>query len=182
MQDWEILDTLRQTPELGIKTLMEQYGRLVYVVAKNRLPIDAFCAADVEDCVADTFNEFYLGLDKYDPEKGSIRSWLCVIARNKALGLVRRRYRESDAFPLDEELTADDTLMESSLEEQELRAVVLAEVKAMEEPDREIVLRKFYLGEPSKEIAARLGLTVANVDTRTHRAIERLRKKLKEWR
>ena len=70
---------------------------------------------------------------------------------------------------------------ESELEDRELRRVVLDEVKSLGEPDREILLRKFYLGEPSKEIAVRLGLTTANVDTRTHRAVEKLRKKLKEW-
>ena len=36
-------------------------------------------------------------------------------------------------------------------------------------------------GMTEREIAARLGLTVSNIDTRTHRAIEKLRKKLKEW-
>ena len=182
MQDQEILDMLRQTPELGITALMERYGRLVYALVRNRLPADVFCAADVEDCVADAFNEFYLGLDKYDPGKGSVRSWLCVIARNKALGLVRRRYRDADILPLDEDLAVDDMMLESDLVERELRAVVLAAVKKLEEPDREIILRKFYMGEQTKDIAARLGLTAANVDTRTHRAIEKLRKKLKEWR
>lgn len=182
MQDWEILDTLRQTPEFGIKALMEQYGKLVYAVARNRLPADVFCAADVEDCVADTFHDFYFGLDHYDLEKGSLRAWLCAIARNKALELVRQRCRKGGVFPLDEELTADAILLESSLEEQALRTAVLTAVKELEEPEREILLRKFYLGEPSKEIAARLRLTVANVDTRTHRAVEKLRNKLKEWR
>lgn len=184
MQDREIMEILQQNPEAGVKVLMELYARLIYAVVRGRLPGDVFCTADVEDCVADTFDEFYLGRDRYDPEKGSIRSWLCVIARNKALGLVRRRYRESDVVPLNEELAASgaEAQLESGLEEQELRKVMLAAVKELKEPDREIVLRKFYLGESSREIAARLNLTVANVDTRTHRAIEKLRKKLKEWR
>ena len=181
VQDREIMDILRQNPESSVRVLMELYARLIYTVVRSRLPGDMFCAADVEDCVADTFDEFYLGRDKYDPEKGSIRSWLCVIARNKALGLLRRRYRESNVVPLNGEL-AGEAQLESDLEEQELRKVMLAAVKELKEPDREIVLRKFYLGESSREIAARLNLTVANVDTRTHRAIKRLQKKLKEWR
>lgn len=183
MDDQELLNTLRRAPEQGMKDLMERYGGLVYAVARGRLPGDVFCAADVEGCAADAFSEFYLGLDRYDPEKGSIRAWLCVIARRNALDLVRRRYRESKVLPLDRELTdaGSEAVLESGLEERELRRVVLEAVKELGEPDREIVLRKFYLGESSKEIAARLDMTAANVDTRTHRAIERLRKKLKEW-
>lgn len=175
------MDILRRTPELGMNALMEQYGGLVYAVARGRLPAGVFCAADVESCAADTFSEFYLGLDRYDPEKGSIRAWLCVIAKRNALDLVRRRYREVDIIPLDEALAGAEATLESGLEERELRRVVLEAVQELGEPDREILLRKYYLGEPSREIAARLGLTAANVDTRAHRAIEKLRKKLKEW-
>lgn len=183
MRDKEILDALRRTPEQGMRVLMEQYAGLVYAVAKGRLRGGRFCAADVESCVADAFSEFYLDLDKYTPEKGSIRAWLCVIARHNALDLVRRHCREAQVLPLDEALagSSDEALLESVLEERELRKVVLAAVDELGEPDREIILRKFYLGESSREIAARLGLTVSNIDTRTHRAIEKLRKKLKEW-
>ena len=60
--------------------------------------------------------------------------------------------------------------------------MVLEAVEELGEPDREIMLRKFYLGEPSAQIAARLGMTAGGVDTRTHRAVEKLRKKLAEWR
>lgn len=181
MQDLELLDMLRHTPESGMEVLVKQYGGLVYAVVKSRLFHGVFCAADIEECVADTFSEFYLDLDKYDPAKGSIRSWLCVIAKHNALDLVRR---QPQVISLDEELSeiSAGTLLESDLEEREMRRVVFQEVKALDEPDREILLRKFYLGESSKEIAGRLGLTVSNVDTRTSRAVEKLRKRLKEWR
>ncbi|MBD5118792.1 MAG: sigma-70 family RNA polymerase sigma factor [Clostridiales bacterium] len=182
MGDQELLDALRRTPEQGMAALMEQYAGLVYAVVKRRLPGDLFCPADVELCAADTFSEFYLDLDKYDPGKGSIRSWLCVIARHNAQDLVRRRYRETGVIPLDGELeAAAGVVLESGLEERELRRAVLEAVRGLGEPDREIILRKYYLGERTREIAARLGLTVSNVDTRAHRAVEKLRDKLKEW-
>lgn len=182
--DQELLELLRLAPERGIEALMEQYGGLVYAVVRGRLRGDGFCAADAEGCAADTFSEFYLSLDRYDLKKGSVRAWLCVIARHNALDLVRKRCREGGVVPLDEELAgADDgPPLESGLEERERRRAVLEAVKAMDHPDREIILRKYYLGESSREIGARLGLTVANVDTRSRRAVDRLRNKLKEWR
>lgn len=182
MQDCELLDALRQTPERGMRLLMEQYAGLVCAVVRGRLPKGVFCEADVEGCAADAFSEFYLGLDRYNPEKGSIRSWLCVIARNKALDQLRQRYREADVLPLDEGLTDSEALLESGLEERELRGVVLAAVEELPEPDREIMVRKYYLGESSREIAVRLEMSVSNVDTRSHRAIQRLRERLKDWR
>ncbi|MCI8915828.1 MAG: sigma-70 family RNA polymerase sigma factor [Oscillospiraceae bacterium] len=183
MRDQEMLDMLRRSPEKGMGLLMERYAGLVYAVARSRLPGGMFCAADVEGCVADAFSEFYLDLDSYDLEKGSIRSWLCVIARHNALDLARQRCREGERLlPLEDELAAAGGGLESGLEERELRRVVLEAVAELGEPDREIMLRKFYLGEPSAQIAARLGMTAGGVDTRTHRAVEKLRKKLAEWR
>lgn len=181
MWDAELLDLLRGDPEKGLKALMSQYGGLVYAVVRRNLPRSAFCDADAEACTADAFGDFYLELDKYDPSKGSIRAWLCVIARHNAVDLARRN---ADVLPLDEEMSAnsDGTSLESELEGRELRRAVLSAVKALGEPDREIILRKFYLGEPSKNIAARLGMSVSNVDTRTSRAIDKLRKSLKDWR
>ena len=180
MKDAELLDMLRNNPEKGLKALIAQYGGLVYTVVRRNLP-EALCNADAEACAAEVFSEFYLDLNKYDPYKGSIKAWLCVVARHNAIDLTRRSV---EVLPLDEEIRADvgGISLESDLEERELRRVVLSEVKSLNEPDREILLRKFYLGESSKEIAARLKMSVANVDTRTSRAVEKLRKKLDDWR
>ena len=53
-------------------------------------------------------------------------------------------------------------------------------VSAMEPPDREIFLRKYYLLQSSREIAAALGLSVSNVNTRLCRGRDRLRIQLRE--
>lgn len=177
MRDDEILALLRENPEKGLKTLAAQYGGLVYAVCRQNL--GGASSADIEDCAAGVFAEFYLELDKYDPSKGSVKAWLCTIARHNALDAARKT---KEALPLDEEILSEERTVESELEESELRRAVLSEVKSLPEPDREILLRKFYLGESSKEIAARLKISVSNVDTRTSRAVERLRKRLEEWR
>ena len=39
-----------------------------------------------------------------------------------------------------------------------------------------LLRKKYYLNKSSKQIAKDLGMTVANVDTRTHRAISKLKK------
>lgn len=177
MRDTELMGLLRENPEKGLKALTTQYGGLVYAVVRRSF--GEASNADIEACAADVFAEFYLELDKYDPSKGSIKAWLCVIARHNAVDAARKT---KETLPLDEEVLSEASSVEGELEENELRRAVLSEVKNLPEPDREILLRKFYLGESSKEIAKRLKMSVSNVDTRTIRAIERLRKKLDEWR
>ena len=67
---------------------------------------------------------------------------------------------------------------EDTVHEKQLRRQLLEEIKALGEPDSTILLRKFYYRQSSKDIARDLGLTVSNVDTRTHRALVKLRKQL----
>ena len=103
-----------------------------------------------------------------------------MLARNNATDVLRKRARQRNDVSLDDSdnflSIADDITLESELAEKELRSAVFAAIKALGEPDVSILIRKYYLGESSKEIADALTLTVANVDTRTHRALNKLRK------
>ena len=58
--------------------------------------------------------------------------------------------------------------------------LVGALVAAMTPPDRDIFLRKYYLLQSGKEIAAALGMSVESVNTRLSRGRDRLRRELTE--
>lgn len=181
MQDDELLNILKTDPNTGMALLMKQYAGLVYSVARHKLADQSFCAADIEHCVADTFSEFYCDLDKFCEAAGSIRAWLCVIARNNAHDRLRKHIKEAGTLSLDAEGIAeppDETFsVEEALVTKEFKEELLREIKALGEPDRTILLRKYYRSESSKEIASSLNLTVSSVDTRAHRAIQKLRSK-----
>ena len=107
----------------------------------------------------------------------SIKSYLCVLARRRAIDVFRKRERAHGNLSTDDsecfiQLAAD----ERELDEAELRREVLDAVRGLGEPDASIIIRKYYLGESSAQIADALKLTVSNVDTRTHRALNKLRK------
>ena len=71
----------------------------------------------------------------------------------------------------------DDTFIESDLEDNELRCEVLCAIEELGEPDSSIIFRKYYYGESSKDIARAISMSVSTVDTRAHRALNKLRKK-----
>lgn len=174
MSDRELIKLLRRRPQKGFDTMTGAFGGLLYTLVRSRLPAERFGSAEIEDIVADTFSDFYLSLDSFDPDRCSIKSYLCVIARRKAADALRRA--RVNVLPLEE---AEDMLdVSDEAEESELRDRLLSEIKALGEPDSAILIRKYYLGQPSREIAAALELSVSNVDTRAHRAIEKLRKTL----
>lgn len=179
MQDDELFNILKTDPNSGMKLLMEQYTGLIYTIVKNKLAGQSFCAADIEHCVADTFSEFYCDLGKYNQTSGSIRAWLCVIAKHNALDCLRRHCKAANTVSFDDEWVAEHSVGDFSIEEdlvtKEFRSELFREIKALGEPDCEILLRKYYLSQSSKKIAKQLHMTVSSVDTRTHRAIKRLR-------
>ena len=179
MEDAKLLRLLRKDPNAGMEQLMNQYAGLVYAVVKGNLAGSCCISSDIEDCVADVFSQFYIGLSGYDPKRSGIKSYLCVIARNLAINVAKKRSREEGAVSLDNDAVrqiADDVWIDRELTEEALRREVLSAVKALGEPDSGIIIRKYYFAESSKEIADALNLTVSNVDTRTHRALNKLRK------
>jgi len=180
METAKLLSLLHKDPGAGMEQLMNQYAGLVYAVVKGRLAASSCVSTEIEDCVADVFSEFYFERNKFDPKKSSLKTYLCVLARNNAIDILRRRERQHGDVSLDDAVrlpqVADDVTLESEFAQDELRTEVFYAVKALGEPDCGIILRKYYLGESSKEIADTLAMTVSNVDTRTHRALNKLRK------
>ena len=178
MEDTKLLRLLHKDPNAGMEQLMNQYTGLIYAVVKSKLADSHYVSSDIEDCVADVFSKFYIDMADYDPAISSIKSYLCVIARNHAINIAKKRSL-MESVSLDDEASlfqvADDVIIDSELAEDELRREVIQAVEDLGEPDASILFRKFYLGQSSKEIAKAVGLTVSNVDTRTHRALARLR-------
>lgn len=181
MNDEGLAKLIALDPEMGMKKLIERYGGLVNAVVSGKLRSERFVRQDVEDCAAETFFEFWRGFEKAPCRGDEIRARLCVIAKRNAIDRLRRCYREPDTLSADEGSavnTRADYSLEGEFEKKERRLELINAVKALGRPDSEIIIRKFYLGQSSKEIAAEMRMSVSNVDTRTHRAIEKLKKEL----
>lgn len=180
MNDNKLLKLLKAQPERGMSALIEQYAGIVYSVVRARLG-SSFCQADVDSCAADTFSELYADIAKLDLSKGSIKSWLCMTARHNAADLVRRHTKRAGEVSLDGEeaysIAAPESVENEFIKRARINAMLDA-LEALDEPDRQILVRKYYLAQPSKQIADELGLSVSNVDTRAHRALKKLRGKL----
>lgn len=174
MEDSQFLQLLRQDPNAAMEALIDQYASLVYAVVQGKLSGTACLSGDIEDCVADVFSEFYMEQDRFDPQKASIKTYLCVIARHNAADLLRKRKLRQRDVSLDDENTPQP-VFDCNMEQNLLRRHVFEEIDRLGEPDRTILLDKFYFGHSSKFIAAKLSISVSNVDTRTSRALQKLR-------
>ena len=178
MSDDKIIDLLKNDPKKGMEQIINEYTGLLYSVCRKYLSPGTFCDADIEDCVSDTFCEAYEGINSFDRTRCSTKSWLCVIAKRRATDTLRAYYKRINTSPIDDTviLQSDAFDTEEDLIERSERQRLVCAIKQLDKTDRQIIVRKFFLCQPSKQIAAEMALTVRNVDTRTSRAIKKLQK------
>lgn len=154
----------------AFRVVYERYGRMVYAIA-YRILQDSQLA---EECVQDVFVEVWRHAKRYDATRARPSTWLCAIARNRALDAVRSRGRR----PVPQ---ADIELSGSSPDTVDLlaaadEAVQVAEAMATLQPAQLEVLQLAYFdGLSHSEIAAKLALPLGTVKSRLRLALDRLR-------
>ena len=156
-------------------TFAPEDRRFVYAVARRIVR----SADDAEDVTQDALLLAYRHRDAFRGDS-HYRTWLYRIASTTALGFLRRQ-RRARVTPLAD--TVDAKLAEESVgvakspgalfEEAEQRAVVQRAVTELPAPYRDVLLAR--ADSTDGEVAEKLGISVANVKIRAHRARKQLR-------
>jgi RNA polymerase sigma factor (sigma-70 family) len=128
-----------------------------------------------EDVTSAAFERAYRRQGSFDPKRGTQRAWLFGIARNAALDELRSRKRTAALLsdPEDPGAQRDDAQDDEAVLR---RAAVAAALARLDPRERELIALKFHAGLDNAEIAKVLNISVANAETRVHRAVTRLRK------
>ena len=86
MTDKEILDSIYSDDIAGMSLLIDTYADLVYKIVSEVMS-DVGAQEDIEECVCESFVAFFNNLDDVDLSRGSIKGFLGVIARRRAVNL-----------------------------------------------------------------------------------------------
>jgi RNA polymerase sigma-70 factor (ECF subfamily) len=124
--------------------------------------------------------QFYRNADKIDLQKGTVKAYISVIAKNLALRRAEQLSRRDEQIPLDD---VSETLGSGGAGEFERtlnRRILLEAVKTLGKPDSDIIIMKYFYGMKSREIGAALGIRTNTVDKKISRALERLRKTMRK--
>jgi len=122
-----------------------------------------------EDLTGETFEKALRRWRRFDPARGSAKTWLCHVARSTALdhlrGERRRRRREESVAPLDRE---EPRLVEGlSLELEEA-------LRSLSAGDREVIVLRVILDLDGESAARLLGISPTACSTRLSRALRKL--------
>ena len=132
-----------------------------------------------EDLLGETFLRVYQARSRYRPGTGFL-PWLFTIARNLALGELRRRGAQNRAC---DRLTRQisEAADERAPEWDETREQVRAALHTLPEDQRTALVLKEYQELSYREIAQVLGCSEEAARARTYRARVALRTALREW-
>lgn len=178
MTDEEWQERLMQRDEKDYQLLIQQYGKLCWAVAASVLSNSPSSRMDIEELISDVFFRFWQHPEKYDPERGSLKNYLALVTKSMALNKLKKIQRES-ALPLEESWKG--AVPEAAADWQDLYEAI----KELEEPTREIMIRRYFYNEKPAAIRQKLRLSEKEVDNRLYRGKKKLRSLLKhregEW-
>lgn len=127
-----------------------------------------------EEAVQETFLRAWRAGERFDPQIGSLRTWLFAILRNVVIDLGRARA----ARPRPVEEGPQDTV--EPIEEALLAWQVEEALRRIGEQHRRVLLETYLRGRPYAEVAAELGVPEGTIKSRVYYGLRAMRVALEE--
>lgn len=166
-----MLTRIGQRDENAMEAVFRRYSGPVYSVALRVLRD----SGQAEDILQEVFLQLWRKPAAFVQNRGSLGAWLVVIARNRAIDVLRRR-KPSDSV--------DDVVLTSSINvaDEAERNIAMQRVRGvianLPEEQRRTLDMAYFEGLSHTEIASRTGDPLGTVKTRIRQALITLRKAL----
>lgn len=178
MKDEAIIVGISSGDPEAMAFCMRKYSRLLWKVASAVLQ-NVGCDQDTEEVVADVFVALWEKPERFDLSRGKLKTILCVTARNRAIDRYRSLCRRQ-TIPLEEAVLSEELGLQEAVLRAETRRELLEAVRELEQPGRDILVRRYYHDQNPREIAVAMGMTVKQVNNSLYRSKQRLRRVLEE--
>ncbi|HLW52850.1 MAG TPA: sigma-70 family RNA polymerase sigma factor [Candidatus Angelobacter sp.] len=167
--DSALIARLRIRDQSAMSDLYDRYSSVVYGVALRVLG-DTMAA---EDVLQEVFLQLWRNPHAFDPGRGRLAPWLAVIARNRAIDLLRKRPPEEE---IDEQPIATGINLEDAAAQRMAIEKVRAVLAGLPPEQRRTLEMAFFEGMTHTEIAAKTGDPLGTVKTRIRAALLAVRK------
>lgn len=185
----ELLALARKRDPAAIRTLVRQYNRRLFRVARSILKDDW----EAEDAVQEAYVRAFTRLDEFEG-RSQFSTWMTRIVVNEALGRLRKRRPTSDLFvDAESALPPDDAGIlpfptvsthlidpERAMAQTEIHALLEKAIDALPDVFRIVLVARVIEGLSVEETAELYSLRPETVKTRLHRARALLREDLEQ--
>lgn len=176
LDDAALMQRIRARDEEALGALYDRYAPLLFSLALQ------MCRQEwlAEEVLQDVFVSVWRAAASWQPERGSLRLWLVVMTRRKAIDALRAQGRTPlpllDATARDETEPAD---VADVLEDRIVAREVRVALERLPAKYRDILEAAYFSGLTQREIAERFGLPHGTVKSRLRLAVERLARLLR---
>ena len=158
----------------ALETAFTDFGGAVKSIAQRVLRDEALA----EDVTQDTFVGLWESPGRYNPDRGSLRTYLLTIAHRRAVDVVRSEVARTrrELKPPD----PDYTDVEEEVWSRDLSASVRAALDELKEGEREAIALAYFGGMSYVEVANKLGQPEGTVKSRIRSGMRKLSGRLAE--
>lgn len=171
---------MRLVAEMDIsafETLYDRYANVAFGLAMS-ITRDRGSA---EEATQDAFLSLWRSAARYDPSRGSAKTWLLSAVRNRAIDLLRRGSRRPQVVPIDASRVPEipspvrtDGQAGTRIEAERIRSLILE----LPTTQRAAIQLAYYCGLTQKEIANQLKLPLGTIKGRQRLGLAKLHRAL----
>jgi RNA polymerase sigma-70 factor (ECF subfamily) len=169
--DSTLLARIGQGDETGMEAIFKRYSGPVYSVALRVL----HDSGQAEDVMQEIFLQLWRNPEAFVHGRGSLGAWLVVVARNRAIDVLRRR-KPTDS--VDDVVLASPCDISTEAERNGMMEKVRVILADLPEEQRKSLELAYFEGLSHSEIAGRTGDPLGTVKTRIRLGLMSLRKAL----
>lgn len=173
--DWALVRAMADGDVRALNDIYARYGPMLLSFLHARLPTRQLAEEVLQDVMLAVWDNAH----RFEA-RSKVKTWLLVIARNRAINATRRKKLALIDISKVFDLRSDDTGPVEVVSRQETQDKVRDAIKKLPEGQREVLVLVFYHQLTGPEVAEVLDISEGTVKSRLHRAKETLRGLLAE--
>jgi RNA polymerase sigma-70 factor (ECF subfamily) len=179
LADEDVMPLVEQKDPSAFEILFDRHGGAAYSLAYRIVGE----RATAEDVTQEAFLSMWRSRDRYDRSRGSVRTWLLGIVRNRAIDVLRRDVAQAPALTLHGEVperpsVADHTDVQA-LRHESSRLLRRA-LSVLPSDQMRVIELAYFGGLTHSEISELLGMPLGTVKGRMRLGMEKMRTGLAE--
>lgn len=166
-----LLQRIAAGDAMAVKEVLDQYGGLVWSLARRFTPTHA----EAEDAVQEIFVEIWRSAGRFNPQIAGESTFISTIARRRLIDRNRRRERDTlrGAAVVEDMPVGRADADRAALGEEAARAMAVMEELSVDQ--RRVLRMSIFQGMSHERIAVATGLPLGTVKTHARRGLIRVR-------